>query len=166
MESTAMGIEAETVSPALSPTYTETAPNNTPKTEPNSTARNVNSGSFALASTYGRNSPGGAVELHGFVAILVLARWAAAYCCGGRVFPCELGTVASHLPPFQAQSGARPARTTLRIRQRTNGLLTAVPFHDSVSRNYPRGTGPRHLMRLASGLSPRREATRKLPCVW
>src|SRR6187397_2454540 len=35
-----------------------------PKMAPKSTALNVNSGRSAAASTYGRNSPSGAVELH------------------------------------------------------------------------------------------------------
>src|SRR5271154_761106 len=68
IESTAMGIEAETVSPARSPTYTDTAPNKTPKSAPNTTARRLNSAGFCEAGTYGRNSLGGAVELQGFSA--------------------------------------------------------------------------------------------------
>jgi hypothetical protein len=31
---------------------------------PNSTALTVNSGTFAVSGTYGRNSPSGAVEFH------------------------------------------------------------------------------------------------------
>ncbi len=69
MESTAIGIEADTVNPARSPTYTETAPNSMPNSDPNITARRLNSATLSSASTYGRNSPGGAVELHCFVAI-------------------------------------------------------------------------------------------------
>ena len=51
MESTAMGIEADTVSPARNPTYTETAPNSTPKSDPNITARRLNSATLSPAST-------------------------------------------------------------------------------------------------------------------
>src|SRR5277367_1416197 len=69
MESTAIGMEADTVNPARSPTYTETAPNSMPNSDPNITARRLNSATLSSASTYGRNSPGGAVELHCFVAI-------------------------------------------------------------------------------------------------
>ncbi len=43
MESTEMGIEAETVSPARKPTYTVTAPKSSPKSAPRITARMVNS---------------------------------------------------------------------------------------------------------------------------
>src|ERR1700733_2305525 len=72
IERTAMGIEAETVSPARSPTYTETAPNKTPNSAPSTIARRLNSATLSSASTYGRNSPGGAVELQGFVDTLCL----------------------------------------------------------------------------------------------
>src|SRR3984957_3731984 len=72
MESTAMGIDAETVSPARNPTYTETAPNKTPNSAPRTIARRLNSATLSSASTYGRNSPGGAVELQGFVDTLCL----------------------------------------------------------------------------------------------
>src|SRR5271169_1271614 len=64
IERTAIGMEAETVSPARRPTYTDTAPN--------IIARRLNSRTLSSASTYGRNSPGGAVELQGFVATLGL----------------------------------------------------------------------------------------------
>ncbi len=43
IESTEIGIEAETVSPARNPTYTETAPNKMPNREPRITARQLNS---------------------------------------------------------------------------------------------------------------------------
>src|ERR1700689_2652855 len=72
IERTAIGIEAETVRPARKPTYTETAPNRIPNSEPNMIARRLNSRTLSSASTYGRNSPGGAVELQGFVATLPL----------------------------------------------------------------------------------------------
>ena len=72
MERTAIGMEAETVRPARRPTYTETAPNKIPKSEPNTIARRLNSRTLSSESTYGRNSPGGAVELQGFVATLCL----------------------------------------------------------------------------------------------
>src|SRR5580704_6076942 len=68
IESTAMGIDAETVSPARSPTYTVTAPKNNPARIPSRMARSVNSGRFCSAGTYGRNSSAGAVELHGLLA--------------------------------------------------------------------------------------------------
>src|SRR5580704_7481560 len=68
IESTAMGIDAETVSPARSPTYTVTAPKNNPARIPSRIARSVNSGRFCSAGTYGRNSSAGAVELHGLLA--------------------------------------------------------------------------------------------------
>ena len=63
-----MGIEAETVNPARKPTYTETAPNSAPKIAPRITARQVNSCKTLDSSTYGRNSAGGAVELHDLLA--------------------------------------------------------------------------------------------------
>src|ERR1700733_233909 len=72
IERTAIGMEAETVRPARKPTYTETAPNRIPNNEPSKTARKLNSRTFSSASTYGRNSAGGAVELQGFVATLFL----------------------------------------------------------------------------------------------
>jgi hypothetical protein len=53
MESTAMGIEAETVSPARKPTYTVTAPNKIPNNPPKKMALNVNSGLISSAGTYG-----------------------------------------------------------------------------------------------------------------
>src|SRR6266404_1821384 len=65
MERTEMGIEAETVRPARSPTYTVTAPKSKPKRAPSITARIVKSASVCSGGMYGRNSPGGAVELHG-----------------------------------------------------------------------------------------------------
>src|SRR6516164_10680912 len=74
MERTAIGIEAETVSPARNPTYTETAPNRIPKRAPRITALRLNSATVSSPGTNGRNSPGGAVELHGFVAIRLLLR--------------------------------------------------------------------------------------------
>ena len=43
MDSTEMGIDAETVSPARRPTYTDTAPNSAPKIAPRITARQLNS---------------------------------------------------------------------------------------------------------------------------
>src|ERR1700733_15191158 len=43
IDSTEIGIDAETVSPARSPTYTETAPNSAPKIAPRITARQLNS---------------------------------------------------------------------------------------------------------------------------
>ncbi len=51
IESTEIGIEAETVSPARNPTYTETAPNKMPKSEPRITARQLNSVIVLDAST-------------------------------------------------------------------------------------------------------------------
>ena len=51
IDSTAMGIDAETVSPARNPTYTETAPNSAPKIAPRITARQLNSVSVLDAST-------------------------------------------------------------------------------------------------------------------
>jgi hypothetical protein len=68
IESTEIGIDAETVSPARRPTYTDTAPNSAPKIAPRITARQLNSVIVLDASTYGRNSAGGAVELHGLSA--------------------------------------------------------------------------------------------------
>src|SRR5579872_7343810 len=68
IESTAMGIDAETVSPARSPTYTVTAPKKSPATIPARMARKVNSATPFSESMYGLNSSGGAVELHVFVA--------------------------------------------------------------------------------------------------
>src|SRR5713101_9136151 len=65
MESTEMGIEAETVSPARKPTYTVTAPKSNPKSAPRIRARMVNFFGLSSADMYVRNSPGGAVELHG-----------------------------------------------------------------------------------------------------
>jgi hypothetical protein len=53
MESTAIGIEADTVNPARKPTYTVTAPNKTPNSPPKITALNVNSGLISSAGTYG-----------------------------------------------------------------------------------------------------------------
>ena len=51
IEITAMGIDADTVRPARRPTYTVTIPKMIPKNIPNSTARTVNSGTFALSGT-------------------------------------------------------------------------------------------------------------------
>src|SRR5207253_8031483 len=56
MESTAMGIEAETVRPAFSARYTVEAPKMSPKTAPVMTALGVNSATFAWSGTYGLNS--------------------------------------------------------------------------------------------------------------
>ena len=65
MDRTEIGMDAETVSPARRPTYTVTAPKSSPKSAPRITARRVNSLMLSSADMYGRNSPGGAVELHG-----------------------------------------------------------------------------------------------------
>ncbi len=51
IDSTEIGIDAETVSPARSPTYTDTAPNSTPKIAPKMTARQLNSVRVLDAST-------------------------------------------------------------------------------------------------------------------
>ena len=51
MDSTEMGMEAETVRPARNPTYTVTAPNSSPKSAPRMTARMVNSFSVSSAGT-------------------------------------------------------------------------------------------------------------------
>ena len=51
IESTEIGIDAETVSPARSPTYTDTAPNSAPKIAPRITARQLNSVIVLDAST-------------------------------------------------------------------------------------------------------------------
>ena len=51
MDSTEMGIEAETVSPARNPTYTVTAPKNSPASTPSRTARSVNSGRIVSEAT-------------------------------------------------------------------------------------------------------------------
>ena len=51
MDSTAMGIDADTVSPARSPTYTVTAPNSTPNSIPNTTVFTVNSSNDSCALT-------------------------------------------------------------------------------------------------------------------
>ena len=53
IDSTEIGIDAETVSPARSPTYTVTAPNSSPNSPPSSTARNENSVRRCAAGTYG-----------------------------------------------------------------------------------------------------------------
>jgi hypothetical protein len=53
MESTAIGIEADTVNPARKPTYTVTAPNKIPNRPPKKMALNVNSGRTSSAGTYG-----------------------------------------------------------------------------------------------------------------
>ncbi len=53
MDSTAMGIDAETVSPARKPTYTLTAPNRMPNSDPRITARRLNSATVSSAPTYG-----------------------------------------------------------------------------------------------------------------
>ena len=51
MESTAIGMEAATVSPARRPTYTVTAPKMIPNSIPKITARGVNSGMLASSGT-------------------------------------------------------------------------------------------------------------------
>jgi hypothetical protein len=62
IESTAIGIEADTVNPARNPTYTVTAPNSSPNTPPNKTARKENSVGLCVDGTYGWNSPVFAAE--------------------------------------------------------------------------------------------------------
>src|SRR5271156_369487 len=66
MDSTAMGIEAETVSPARNPTYTVTAPNSTPNSIPKTIVFSVNSASDCSGPTYGRKSLPVAVGLQDF----------------------------------------------------------------------------------------------------
>jgi hypothetical protein len=56
IDSTEIGIEAATVSPAFRPTYTVTAPKMMPKRDPSSRARKVNSGRFSEGETKGSNS--------------------------------------------------------------------------------------------------------------
>ena len=51
MESTDIGMEAETVSPARKPTYTVIAPNSKPNSAPRMTARTVNSFCVSSAET-------------------------------------------------------------------------------------------------------------------
>src|SRR6185436_20530496 len=55
IDRTAMGIDAETVSPTLSARYTEEAAKTTPRTEPRTTARSVSSAGVLLALMYGEN---------------------------------------------------------------------------------------------------------------
>ena len=54
IDSTEIGIDAATVSPARKPTYTVTRPKMTPKIQPSKIARTVNSGTTASSATYGR----------------------------------------------------------------------------------------------------------------
>jgi hypothetical protein len=54
IESTEMGIEAATVSPAFSPTYTVTAPKMIPKIEPRISARADSSFGLSSVDTNGR----------------------------------------------------------------------------------------------------------------
>src|ERR1700751_3722098 len=54
IESTEMGIEAATVSPAFNPTYTVTAPKMIPKTDPRISARADSSLGLSSADTKGR----------------------------------------------------------------------------------------------------------------
>src|SRR5229473_8308369 len=51
IDSTEIGIDADTVNPARSPTYTVTAPKSSPNTPPSSTARNENSVRLCAAGT-------------------------------------------------------------------------------------------------------------------
>jgi hypothetical protein len=51
IDSTEIGIDADTVNPARSPTYTVTAPNSSPNNPPSSTARNENSAKLCSAGT-------------------------------------------------------------------------------------------------------------------
>jgi hypothetical protein len=51
IDSTEIGIDADTVNPARNPTYTVTAPNNSPNSPPSSTARNENSVKLCAAGT-------------------------------------------------------------------------------------------------------------------
>ena len=51
----AFGKDHGSSQPARSPTYTVTAPNNTPNTAPSSSARTVNSGRVSVAGTNGLN---------------------------------------------------------------------------------------------------------------
>src|SRR5216684_911573 len=53
IDSTEIGIDADTVNPARNPTYTVTAPNSSPNSPPSSTARNENSFKLCEAGTYG-----------------------------------------------------------------------------------------------------------------
>ena len=53
MASTAIGMDALTVSPARSPRYTVDAPNSNPNSTPRTTAFGVNSGNDCVGATYG-----------------------------------------------------------------------------------------------------------------
>src|SRR5438045_9798658 len=64
IESTAMGIDGETVRPARGPTYTVTPPKRIPNIDPRSSARGGNSLSFVAEGTYGANlAHGGAAAV-------------------------------------------------------------------------------------------------------
>ncbi len=56
MESTAMGMDAATVSPARRPTYTVTAPKMIPKMPPKKSERKVSSWGFSVGEMYGLNA--------------------------------------------------------------------------------------------------------------
>jgi hypothetical protein len=56
--STAIGIDALTVNPALSPRYTVDAPKISPKSTPRMRALTVNSAGDCVAGTYGLNAVG------------------------------------------------------------------------------------------------------------
>ena len=58
IDSTEIGIDAATVSPARSPTYTVTAPNKIPNSDPSRIARKVNSGRVSFAGMKGSNAAG------------------------------------------------------------------------------------------------------------
>ena len=58
IDSTEIGIDAATVSPARKPTYTVTAPNKMPNSDPSRTARKVNSGRVSFAGIKGLKSAG------------------------------------------------------------------------------------------------------------
>src|SRR5260221_4685622 len=69
--STAIGIDALTVSPARRPRYTVEAPKRRPKSTPRTTALTVNSAGDWLAGTYGWNAPFDVVVFIGVLAIAV-----------------------------------------------------------------------------------------------
>src|SRR5262245_1113529 len=106
--STAIGMDALTVSPARRPRYTVEAPKSRPNKMPRTIALNVNSGGDFVAGTYGVNSGGDCVE-GAYGAKSAMAR-------DGSIEPCE-----------SAEQAKANARTGVRAHDQSTFGLLALP---------------------------------------
>src|SRR5258706_5532883 len=127
--STAIGIDALTVSPARRPRYTVDAPNRRPKSDPRITARAVNSAGDCDALTYGWNVPR-AGATGGFMLGCAMAR-------DGSIEPCESAEQAEANARSSLRADHQPAVDLPALSQRTRCERRPDDFLPGARRTIP-----------------------------